>query len=243
MDEWIHTQKNQQDYAENVDEICNLYRHASTLKAQGVNLVSVDEKTGIQALERKKISPMKPGQPLRQDNEYKRHGTQCLIANLEIATGKVICPTVQDTRTELDFLEHIKRTVETDPDAEWIFVADQLNTHKSESLVLYIAEKCSLQGGLGKKGKYGILKDMSTRMEFLADKSHKIRFAYTPKHASWLNQIECWFSIISRQLIKRLSVDSKDVLRELILSYIEYYNRVSAKPFKWLYSRKDQCSA
>ncbi|WP_169923652.1 transposase [Xenorhabdus innexi] len=69
----------------------------------------------------------------------------------------------------------------------------------------------------------------------LSDPTHRIRFVYTPKHASWLNQIECWFSLVSRHLLRRLSVSSKAILRTCILKYIEYYNRVLAKPFKWLY--------
>lgn len=188
------------------------------------------------------MTPMKKGQVERQDSEYERHGTQCIIANLEVATGKIIHPTVGDTRTEQDFLAHIRKTVESDPEGEWIFIADQLNTHKSESLVQFIAERCSITDELGVKGKEGILKSMASRMDFLTKSAHKIRFVYTPKHASWLNQIECWFSIISRQLLKRLSVVSKEMLHDLILNYIEYYNRVAAKPFKWLYTRKKLCA-
>lgn len=178
---------------------------------------------------------MKPGQPARQDPEYIRHGTQCLIANLEVATGRIVEPSVQDTRTEQDFVEHIRRTVDTDPNGQWIFIADQLNTHKSESLVRFVAEHCAVSEDLGSKGKSGVLRTMETRMNFLTEPSHRIRFVYTPKHASWLNQIECWFSLISRHLLKRLSVASKEKLRDLILKYVEYYNRVNAQPFKWLY--------
>lgn len=178
---------------------------------------------------------MKPNQVARQDSEYTRHGTQCLIANLEVATGRILQPTVQDTRTEDDFVNHVRQTVNIDPAGQWVFIADQLNTHKSESLVRYVAEHCEVTADLGVKGKTGILHTMETRMNFLSDPTHRIRFVFTPKHASWLNQIECWFSLISRHLLKRLSVISKDELRNLILKYIDYYNRVMAKPFKWLY--------
>jgi hypothetical protein len=198
----------------------------------------VDEKTGMQALERKAITPMKQDQVARQDNEYTRHGTQCLIANLEVATGRVVTSTVQDTRTEQDFFEHIRRTVNTDPDGQWIFIADQLNTHKSESLVKYVAQCCDIRDDLGIKGKRGVLATMGTRMQFLSDPAHRIRFVYTPKHASWLNQIECWFSLISRHLLRRLSVTSKAMLRDLVVKYIDYYNRTMAKPFNWLYRGK-----
>lgn len=208
------------------------------MKEQGVHVISVDEKTGMQALEKKAETPMQPDQVARQDYEYVRHGTQCMIANLEVATGQILKPTVQQTRKEEDFVEHIKRTIETDPESQWIFIVDQLNIHKSEGLVKFVSEHCELNDELGIKGKKGILHSMKTRMAYLSNENHKVRFVYTPKHASWLNQIECWFSLISRHLLKRLSVVSIEQLRSMIFKYIEYYNRVLAKPFKWLYRGK-----
>ena len=174
--------------------MCNLYHSAQALKEQGVRVVSCDEKTGIQAIERL-ITSMKKGQAERREANYIRHGTQCLIANFEIATGNIIAPSIGDTRKENDFVEHIKNTVATAPQAQWIFIVDQLNTHQSSSLVEYIASVCGYNGDLGKKGKSGIQKDMPSRMEFLSDENHRIRFFYTPKHASWLNQIEVWFEM------------------------------------------------
>ena len=181
---------------------------------------------------------MKQGQVERRETNYIRHATQCLIGSFEVATGKIITPSVSDTRKEEDFVAHIKNTVNLDPDAQWIFIVDQLNTHKSAGLVDYVAQVCGHEGGLGKKGKDGIQKDMASRMRFLADENHKIRFVYTPKHASWLNQIEIWFSIISRKLLKRLSVPSKEELKGKILKFIEYFNLTSAKTFKWNYRGK-----
>lgn len=181
---------------------------------------------------------MKPGQIERQDHSYERHGTQCLIANFEIATGKILSPTIGNTRTEKDFVAHIKTTIQNDPNATWIFVMDQLNTHKSEGLVKMINEVCELNLDIGIKGKNGILHNMETRTKFLSDPSHRIRFIYTPKHASWLNQVEIWFSILVKKLLKRLSVSSTKKLKEKILDFIEYFNKTMAKAFKWTYKGK-----
>lgn len=197
-------------------------------------MISCDEKTGIQALTRE-TTPMKPNQCERHDSSYERHGTQCLIANFEVATGKVISPTIGDTRTEDDFLQHIKTTVNEDPQANWIFILDQLNTHKSASLVEYVTKACELEIDLGEKGKNGILKDMESRKNFLENSEHRIRFFYTPKHASWLNQVEIWFSILSARLLKRLYSESKEALKIKITSFIDYFNKTAAKVFKWTY--------
>ena len=137
---------------------------------------------------------MQPGLVERREFEYIRHGTLCLIANMEVATGQVITPSIGQTRTEADFLAHIQQTVLVDPTAGWIFITDQLNTHQSESLVRWVAEVCELDLNLGVKGESGILQSMPTRAAFLQDPTHRIRFVYTPKHTSWLNQIELWFS-------------------------------------------------
>lgn len=217
--------------------ICQIYSEAQELQKKGVKVISTDEKTGIQAIERK-IIPMKPGLVEKQESEYIRHGTKCLISNLEVATGKIIAPSIGDSRTELDFLEHIKQTVKEDESGEWIFIVDQLNTHKSASLVEWVAKQCQYQGDLGKKRVSGILKNMETRAWFLQDSSHRIRFVYTPKHASWLNQIECWFSILVRRLIKRNSFCSTKDLQEKIFKFIDYFNETMAKPFKWTYKGK-----
>ena len=174
----------------------------------------------------------------RQDSSYERHGTQCLIANFEVATGKVIAPTIGDRRTEDDFVNHIQNTIQTDPDAHWIFILDQLNTHRSESLVNLVAEKCAITEGLGIKGKSGVLKDMETRTEFLSNPDHRIRFLYTPKHCSWMNQIEVWFSILSKHLLKRLSVQSTEELKSKVNNFINYFNNTMAKVFKWTYKGK-----
>jgi transposase len=200
-------------------------------------VVSTDEKTGIQALER--LHPdgaMGPGRVQKREFEYSRHGTLCLMANLEVWCGQIIAPSIGPTRTEQDFVAHIEQTVNSDPMAGWVFIVDNLNTHQSEALVQYVAEACGIKEDLGQKEKRGVLKSQASRAEFLSDPSHRIRFVYTPKHSSWLNQIEMWFSTLVRKLLKRSSFTSLEDLKEKILRFIDYFNRTMAKPIDWLYS-------
>lgn len=169
-------------------------------------MISTDEKTGMQALERLHATkPVRPGLVERVEFEYVRHGTLALIANFDVVTGKVISPSIGPTRTEVDFVAHIDRTIDTDPTAGWVFVTDQLDTHRSAKLVEMVARRCGIQDALGVKGKEGILKSKKTRRLFLEDRSHRIRFVYTPRHCSWLNQVEIWFSILARRFLKRSS--------------------------------------
>ena len=192
----------------------------------------------MQALEPKApTKPMKPGQVERREAEYTRHGTQTIIGNFEVATGQVIAPTVQQTRNEADFAAHIEQTMATDPEAGWIFVADNLTTHCSATLVLLVAAVCGVPADtLGAKGKNGVLKSVATRKKFLSDAAHRVRFVYVPKHTSWMNQIEIWFSVLGRRVIRRGVFRSTDDLRDRILKFIDYYNRTMAKPYKWTYA-------
>ncbi len=218
------------------EQVSDLYRRAQEMLEQGVHVVCCDEKTGIQALER--ASPTRlpiPGSVERQDAHYIRHGTRTLIANFEVATGHVLAPTIGPSRNEQDFVQHIERTVDLDPDAEWVFIVDNLNTHVSESLVRYVADVCRVPLDLGIKGRSGILRSMSSRLEFLTNPQHRIRFVYTPKRASWLNQIELWFSILARRLLRRASFVSVRHLSDRIRAFIKYFNKTMAKPFKWTY--------
>ena len=217
-----------------MEKVCQTYLTAAMNEAMGIHTMSVDEKTGIQALGREApTKPMEPGKPERIEYNYDRHGTLCLFGNLNVATGKIVAPKLQATRTSEDFADNIDAIIATDPKAEWVFVCDNLNTHLSATLVMLVAVLCEIPlDSLGKEGKRGILKSQATRKAFLEEASHRIRFVYTPKHCSWLNQIEIWFSGLSRRVLRRGDFDSLETLQKKILAYIEFYNQ-TATPMNW----------
>lgn len=236
---WLNTtEKDPVRFQGQVEAVCDTYRAAPELeKKHRTHTVCVDEMTGIQALQR--TTPTKPmiaGKPALIEFEYERHGTLTLIGNFQVTTGELIAPTIGPTRTEADFASHIEQTVATDPDASWVFVADNLNIHCSETLVGVAAKACEIGTDLGKKGTKGVLKSVASRQAFLSDPSHRIRFVYTPKHSSWLNQIEVVFGVIMRKVIRRGSFSSVADLKSKLVNFIEYFNRVFAKPFRWTYT-------
>jgi transposase len=222
---------------ERIADLCDVYHRVPRTKDEIA--LSVDEMTGIQALERiAEDLPMSAGKPVAREFEYKRNGTQTLIAGINVATGKINVD-CGDTRTEKDFACFIKRLIQETPEYNvHHIVLDQLNTHKSETLVRTVAELCGIEKDLGAKGKCGILESMVTREEFLASPDKSIVFHYTPKHASWMNQIEIWFGIVMKKVIKRGNFNSKEDLKMKLLAFIEYFNETMAKPFKWTYQGK-----
>ncbi len=242
---WLnHYPKNRAAFEQQVREICQWHLRAAQLYERGTHVVSTDEMTGIQALEREyPTRGLKPERVERTEFNYIRHGTRSLIATWHVALGKVLCPYLGPTRKEDDFAEHIEQVIETDPNAHWCFIVDQLNTHKSETLVRLVAQRESLDLSLGLKGKSGILKSMASRMAFLSHPQRRIRFIYIPKHTSWLNQIECWFSILVKRLLKRGNFTSTNDLQQQILNFIDYFNRRWAKPFNWKFEGFDPVDA
>src|SRR3954451_2872459 len=236
---WLNTtEKDPELFQAQVEMVCACYHDAPELyQRHDTHTLSVDEMTGIQALERVAATlPMKPGRAERREFEDKRNGTLTLIGNFHVVMGELIAPTLGPTRTEADFASHIEQTIELDPQARYVLVLDNLNTHCSATLVELVARLCGIEDDLGKKGMRGVLKSMKSRQEFLSDRSHRIRFVYTPKHSSWLNQIEIVFGVIMRKVVRRGSFTSVDDLRTKLLAFIEYFNQVFAKPFKWTYT-------
>lgn len=155
---WLTTtEKDPEKFRQEVERVCQTYQEAAEKSAaDGTHTVSIDEATSLQAIERNAPDkPVQPGSTAKLEFEYTRHGTTTLTAGLDVVTGRIISPTLEPTRTEPEFVQHISRTVKTHPTANWIILVDCLNTHMSESLVNWVASQCNVELDLGKKNATG----------------------------------------------------------------------------------------
>ena len=233
-------------FKQQAEIVCQTYLDAPELFVQyNTYTISIDEMTGVQANERQ--APTKrsrPGEVAKEEYNYKRYGTLCLTGNWDVVAGQMVCSTISETRNNEDFAAHIRRLIETDPNGRWVLVMDNLNTHCGEPVVRVVAKFLGIeQDSLGEAGKRGILKLKETRRQFLSDLEHRIRFVYTPKHASWLNQIETIFGVISRRVLRQGNFTSKADLQAKLSAFIDYFNRTFAKPMNWTYTGRPTSSA
>jgi hypothetical protein len=221
------------DFEARALDICALYLQAFRLRACGELVVSVDEKTGIQALERlSETQPARPGQIERREFEYRRHGTRCLIGSLVVATGQVI-GSVTAQRGRWDFVRHLRDVVEQFPDVRrFHWVMDNLNTHYTYEMCRYLAK----DGGCWADELR--LRTGKERRAFLSSGCARHVVHFTPTHGSWLNQIEIWFGVLSRRVLRRGDFTSVVELTRKILEYIAHYNAHFAHPYEWTYTGK-----
>jgi transposase-like protein len=216
---------------------------AVLLKFPNTHVISLDEKTAIQAIQRySDRAPQSKGWCKRVEFEYTRHGTTTLIAAINVENGKLLSQHLGQTRDEKDFADFTKKVVSQLPEMDKVvLISDQLNTHLSATLVEWIAQEEDFSlSELGIKGHSGILKNMQTRMAFLENPSHRIRFIYTPKHCSWINPIENWFAKLQRHVIRNGNFSSVKELENKILDYGGFYNACLAKPLKWKFKGFDK---
>lgn len=212
-------------------DVVTLYLNALKMYKAGEIVLSVDEKTSIQALERRHPAiEGGAGSIARIEYEYIRHGTCCLTAGFEVATGSVMGMLTANRPAEV-FAEFIEWVCDYYDDARKIhIVMDNLNTHYHELACHVVAEACKL--------KPEHLETGDQRKAFLTDASKRVIVYFTPSHASWLNQIEIWFSTLSSKVIRRGDFSSISDLEDRIIEFVTYYNTHLAKAYNWTYTGK-----
>ena len=219
------------DFEAKAQNICSLYLNALRFFAQGRVVICPDEKTGMQMLQRQDpTQPVAPGKPEKREHEYIRHGVRALIASFVVATGQVVWNLGQ-TRTSEDFATHLANVVQQLPDMQrYDWVVDHLNTHWSLAVCRLVAQWCKVPF-VAKDLRRGV-----QRRAFLSDPRHQHVFHFTPKHGSWLNQVELWFSVLARRFLKRGNFCSAQDFATRLCDYLEVYNTPAAHPYRWTYA-------
>jgi transposase len=219
------------DFDAKANDICKLYLDAPRLYEQGRLVLSSDEKTGMQILQRKyPTRPARPGSIEKREFEYIRHGTRALLTTFCVPTGQIVWNLGQ-TRTSVDWVQHLNRVATQFPQMngfEW--VVDNLNTHWSLDVCRWVAERSGIPCDVN------ALQTGQQRRAFLRDRSHKHVFHFTPIHGSWLNQVELFFSVLSRRFLKRGDFASAAAFEERLQTWLTNYNRDHAHPYRWTYT-------
>jgi hypothetical protein len=219
------------DFDQKAQAICQLYLNAPRRYQEGRLLICCDEKTGMQILQRKyPTQPAQPGKPEKREFEYVRHGTRALITSFAVPTGEVVWD-LGPTRTSADFGRHIGHVATHFRQfQQFDWVLDNLNTHWSIEVCEYIAALSDVPFEPWR------LRTGKQRRAFLTDPAHRHVFHFTPKHGSWLNQVELWFSVLSRRLLRRGDFASPEEFERRLRAFLEDYNAHQAHPYRWTYT-------
>jgi hypothetical protein len=226
---WLHS--HDPDFERKARHICDLYVNACRLYQEGRLVICVDEKTGMQMLQRKYPTQLvQPGQPERREHAYILHGVRALLASFVVPTGQVLWNCLL-TRTSEDFAGHLRAVVAQLPAlACYDWVLDNLNTHWSLDVCRLVASWCDVPY---------VAKDLARgaqRRAFLSDPTHRHVFHFTPTHGSWLNQVELWFSVFARRFLKRGAFCSAEDFESQLCAYLEGSNTHEAHPYRWTYT-------